>query len=537
MLIVPVSNKSYAKAVRIIVPPNQIIKPVTNKATKNRSRLLISVYFIISKNTKKSQIIDIINRHSPKIYGDIMLENTASFTTTELRAILDKSEFHNLNESKLFTGVSIDTRLVKPGNAFVSLKGENVDSHTLIDSALEAGAGICFVEKDSIKELNISIGNRPIIVSDNNIEVLGELAAFHRLKFDIPIVAITGSNGKTTTKEMIADVLATKFNVLRTYKNFNNMLGVPLMLLSLNNSYDIAVLELGTNQSGEIYHLGEIVRPTHALVTNIGREHLEFLLDLDGVELEETYVFARVRSDGFAFVNFDDERLKHYGHVLSKFMTFGTHENAELRASIILDNDMKPILDFDHDDNKFSVNMQTIGLGSAYNAIGATAVGIHFGIETAFIKQALENFTAPLYHGYGRMAIETHSDIKIINDCYNANPDSMIIALSTLAKFSGSGKKVAVLGDMRELGEWSDQEHKDMLKLASESADLVYLTGDEFAKAFSELSQKYSNVYHSNKSEIAPNLRDALKAGDIVLFKASRGITLETVIKDLKNII
>jgi UDP-N-acetylmuramoyl-tripeptide--D-alanyl-D-alanine ligase len=466
-----------------------------------------------------------------------MIENTASFTTTELRAILDKSEFHNLNEAKLFTGVSIDTRLVKPGNAFVALKGDNIDSHTLINSAFEAGAGVCFVEKDSISELNIPIGDRPIIVSDSNIEVLGELASYHRFRFDIPIVAITGSNGKTTTKEMIADVLATKFNVLRTFKNFNNMLGVPLMLLSLNNSYDIAVLELGTNQSGEIYRLGEIVRPTHALVTNIGREHLEFLLDLDGVELEETYIFARVRSDGFAFVNFDDERLKHYGHVLSKFMTYGTHESSELRADIILDNDIKPILDFDHDDKKFSVNMQTIGLGSAYNAIAATAVGIHFGIETESIKEALENFTAPLYHGYGRMAIESHADINIINDCYNANPESMIIALSTLSKFSGSGKKVAVLGDMRELGEWSEMEHSEILKLSSESADLVYLTGDEFAKAFSKHSQKYSNVFHSNKSEIAPKLKDTLNSGDIVLFKASRGVTLETVIKEFKNII
>jgi UDP-N-acetylmuramoyl-tripeptide--D-alanyl-D-alanine ligase len=534
---VPVSNKSYAKAVRIIVPPNQIIKPVTNKATKNRSRLLISVYFIISKNTKKSQINDSINRHSPNIYGEIMIENTASFTTTELRAILDKSEFHNLNESKLFTGVSIDTRTVKQGNAFVAMKGEKIDSHTLIDRAFEAGAEVCFVERNSMSEIQIEIGNRPIIVSDDNIEVLGELASFHRMKFNIPIVAITGSNGKTTTKEMIADVLATKYNVLRTYENFNNLLGVPLMLLSMNNSYDLAVLELGTNQSGEIYRLGEIVRPTHALITNIGREHLEFLLDLDGVELEETYIFAHVRSEGFAFVNYDDTRLKLYGHVLQKFMTFGTHENAELRASIILDNDMKPILDFDHDDKKFSVNMQTIGLGSAYNAIGATAVGIHFGVETELVKSALEKFTAPLYHGYGRMAIETHSDIKIINDCYNANPESMIIALSTLSKFPGEGKKVAVLGDMRELGEWSEQEHKDILKLASESADLVYLTGDEFAKAYSEHSQMYPNVQHSSKSEIAQKLKDTLKSGDIVLVKASRGVTLETVISDLKNLI
>lgn len=466
-----------------------------------------------------------------------MINNKASFTSTELRAILKTSEFINIPESLIVTGITLDTRTIQAGNAFVALKGERIDSHTLIDSAFEMDSSLCFIEKNAMKELDLTIGNKPMIISDDNISVLGELAAYHRDRFDIPIVAITGSNGKTTTKEMIADVLATKKSVLRTYKNFNNMIGVPLMLLAMDAGYDIAVLELGTNHSGEIHRLSEIVRPTHALITNIGHEHLEFLLDLDGVELEETYVFSQIRSAGFAFINYDDPRLKNYGHVLAKFMTYGTNPLAELRASIKLNDDVSSVIDFDYDDKTFTIRMPTIGLGSAYNAIAATAVGIHFGIETDYIQSALESFSAPLYNGYGRMAVENHDGIKIINDCYNANPDSMIIALNTLSMFSNISKKVAVLGDMRELGEWAESEHEKILELAAKSADLVYITGSEFAKAYEKHSNVFLNIKHLPKNEIASYLKQFLSQGDILLVKASRGVELETVIDDLKNLI
>lgn len=466
-----------------------------------------------------------------------MLRNNAEFESTELKAILNNAEFHNLIDGTIIRGISIDTRTIQPGNAFLALKGEKIDGHTLINDAFNKGASVCIVEKESVETNSINLTDKSFIITENNLTTLSEIATYHRSRFDIPIVAITGSNGKTTTKEMIADVLSTEKEVLRTYKNFNNLLGVPLMLLMLNNSYDIAVLELGTNQPGEIYELGLVTKPTHALVTNIGKEHLEFLIDLDGVELEETYIYSQVRSGGFAFINFDDSRLKKYGHILGKFMTYGTHQEANLNASITLNSNMNPIISFNHENYSFDIQMKTIGLGSAYNAIAACAVGIHFEIKPENIKSALEKFKPPLYSGYGRMAAEIHNDCVIINDCYNANPDSMMVALDTLSKISSEGKKIAVLGDMRELGAWAYEEHNNVLTIASSIADFVFLTGEEFAQVIEYTNEVPENVKISSKAEIPKLLESIVNKGDILLFKASRGIKLEEVISELKKII
>ncbi len=466
-----------------------------------------------------------------------MLENKAEFEPTELKAILNGAEFHNLDNAMKIIGISIDTRTIQPGNAFIALKGQSIDGHTLINDAFSKSASICFIEKEAVDYYSIDLSDKPFIVTDNNLATLGEIASYHRSRFDIPIIAVTGSNGKTTTKEMIADILSTEKKVLRTYKNFNNLLGVSLMLLMIDGSHDIAVLELGTNQPGEIYELGLITKPTHALVTNIGKEHLEFLIDLDGVELEETYIFSQVCSGGFAFINFDDPRLKQYGHIIGKFLTYGTDKDANLLAEITLSQKINPIISFKHDNGNFAVNMQTIGLSSAHNAIAACAVGIHFEIKAENIKSALEKFNSPLYCGYGRMALEIHSGLNIINDCYNANPDSMLVALDTLSKFSSDGKKIAIIGDMRELGHRAYEEHKNILEIASSIADFVFLTGDEFTKVIESSVNTPSNVKLSPKEEIPKLLTKVVNIRDTLLFKASRGIKLEEVINEFKKII
>ena len=245
-----------------------------------------------------------------------MIENLAEFSAFELAVIFDERNLINFDLNNSYKGISIDTRKISENNIFVALKGEKLDSHDKIKEAFDKGAGACIVEKDWYNLNNNEFENYSFIVTKDNVEALGKLANFHRNRFDYPIVAVAGSNGKTTTKEMIAHVLSTKFNVLKTHENFNNLLGVPLMLLTMNENFNIAVLELGTNQPGEIFTLSKMVQPSHVIITNIGKEHLEFLIDLDGVELEETSIFADIRNDGFAFINHDDERLSKYSQII-----------------------------------------------------------------------------------------------------------------------------------------------------------------------------------------------------------------------------
>jgi UDP-N-acetylmuramoyl-tripeptide--D-alanyl-D-alanine ligase/murE/murF fusion protein len=461
-----------------------------------------------------------------------MIENCAEFDVFELAVIFGEKNLINFDYNSIFNGISIDTRKIENYNIFVALKGEKLNGHDKIKEAFKKGAGACIVEKDWF-DLNKNKKNFygcSFIITNDNVEALGKLANYHRNRFDYPIIAVAGSNGKTTTKEMTAHVLSVKFDVLKTHENFNNLLGVPLMLLSMNDNYDLAVLELGTNQPGEIYALSKMVQPTHVIITNIGKEHLEFLIDLDGVELEETSIFSFIRNDGFAFINNDDERLKKYSKIIENYMTFGTSDDVSLQAVISLNELLKPTIQFKYEDKTFEVKMNTAGYTSALNAIAAAAVGIHFDLNDSEITSALESFQPLLFHGYGRMAIEKVRDFTLINDCYNANPSSMSAALENLANAKTSGKKIAVLGDMRELGETSLEEHISILKQALEVSDFVFITGNEFYNAYNTLNSQENIIFFNSKIELAAHLKQIISENDIILVKGSRGMKMEEVI-------
>jgi UDP-N-acetylmuramoyl-tripeptide--D-alanyl-D-alanine ligase len=459
-----------------------------------------------------------------------MIENYAEFSVFELAAIFGERNLINFEDNSLFKGISIDTRKIASNNIFVALKGEKLNGHDKIKEAFDKGASACIVEKGWFETNKYYFGNFNIIITNDNLEALGKLANYHRNRFDYPIVAVAGSNGKTTTKEMIAHVLSSKFNVLKTHENFNNLLGVPLMLLSMNDTYNMAVLELGTNQPGEIFTLSKMVQPSHAIITNIGKEHLEFLIDLDGVEIEETSIFADMRTEGFTFINYDDERLKQYTKIIERFMTYGICEGVSLKAEILLDESLKPNIKFQYDDRSFEVKMNTAGYTSALNAIAATAMAIHFELNNEEIISALESFQSLLFHGYGRMAIEKIRDFTLINDCYNANPSSMIAALENLSNAKTTGKKIAVLGDMRELGDSASEEHIAILKQASGVSDLVFIHGNEFYNSFCTLNTLENITFFLSKVELASHLKKITNENDIVLVKGSRGMKMEEII-------
>jgi UDP-N-acetylmuramoyl-tripeptide--D-alanyl-D-alanine ligase len=462
-----------------------------------------------------------------------MIENYAECNVFALAVIFGEKNLINIDYNSTFKGISIDTRKIAANNIFIALKGEKLNGHDKINEAFDKGASVCIIEKEWYDLNKNDLENFRLIISNDNVEALGKLANFHRQRFDYPIVAVAGSNGKTTTKEMIAHVLSVKFNVLKTHENFNNLLGVPLMLLTMNDTFNLAVLELGTNQPGEIFSLTKMVQPTHVIITNIGKEHLEFLIDLDGVELEETSIFTDIRNDGFVFINYDDDRLKKYTKIIENYMTYGIGEGVALKADISLDESLKPIIQFKYEERSFGVQMNTAGYTSALNAIAATAIGFHFGLNDEEITLALESFQPLLFHGYGRMAIENIRNFTLINDCYNANPSSMCAALENLSNAKTQGKKIAVLGDMRELGDSAPTEHIEMLKQASVVSDFVYITGNEFYKAFCSLNSFENILFFDSKTELADKLKNMIKANDIILVKGSRGMKMEEVIEKL----
>ncbi len=466
-----------------------------------------------------------------------MIKNKASFNFEDLYLEFGPESLHNIKPDIVCSAISIDTRTLQKGEAFVALVGQNSDGHKRIEDSFKLGASFAIVNKDWFLENKLKCESYPLVVSENTEIALGKLGALHRSRFDYPIIAIAGSNGKTSTKEMAAGVLSEKYNVLKTYKNFNNQLGVPLMLLALDSSYDVAVLELGTNSPGEIKYLCQLARPTRGLITNIGKEHLEQLIDLDGVEMEETALFTHLlKHSGMCFINLDDGRIAPYKKVLKKRITYGTGDKAgNLAATIQYDEDMLPALDINMEGNLFSAKIQSPGYSSAINAMAATAVGFGMDLSSDEIKSGLEKFRPSSEDSYGRMRIMKANGYTILNDCYNANPSSVENSLDILGGTKMDGKKIAVLGDMLELGENSTEEHKFIIEKALGVCDYLFLFGDEYKTAFGNVTVSQANkvIHFSSLDGISKRLISTLLPKDIVLVKASRGIKLELIINSI----
>lgn len=462
------------------------------------------------------------------------MKNNAYFDAAELYTLFGSESLVNIDAQDNFTGVSTDSRSIEKENIFVALKGEVFDGHDKVEEAFGKGASCCIVSRERLESLKELLPHGRFIAVDDTLSALGTLANAYRSRFSLKIFAVAGSNGKTTTKEMIASVLSKKYSVLKTHANFNNRIGVPLMLFGIMPEHEVAVLEIGTNEPGEIFTLARMTEPTDGLITNIGREHLEKLIDIDGVEIEETSLFAYIRKhNGYAYINSDDTRLVRYQALMDNKLTYGTGDEAQIHAVVNYTANLNPVIEFRVNEEKFTCAMQTYGRGSALAAIAAASAGVRFEVPHDKIKEALEEFEAQKGQGYGRMFVEKKGNFKIINDCYNANPESMILALDTLSSFAFEGKKIAILGEMRELGEASAEEHINIIDKAGASGIQTFLIGKEFEKTFSNSASRYGNLtLVPSKDDIAELLVQET-APCLVLIKGSRGMRMEEIIEKI----
>lgn len=407
--------------------------------------------------------------------------------------------------------LSIDTRKIEKDSMFFAIKGENFDANTFAQEALEGGA--LFVVIDNPSYL---IDERTILVK-NSLEALQELAKFHRSYLEIPIVALTGSNGKTTTKELINVVLSQKYNTKATVGNLNNHIGVPLTLLSFTNETEIGIVEMGANHKKEIEFLCEIAQPDYGYITNFGKAHLEGFGGVEGVieGKSEMYKYL-LENDKLVFINLDDPIQVEKSDKIKSF-TFGLHNNAaNLNVQKI---EASPFVVINYND--FLVNSNLIGLYNANNINAAVAIGTYFKVEEQNIKAAIENYIPT----NNRSQLVNKGSFQIILDAYNANPSSMAVAITNFLQLDNSNK-IMILGDMFELGNESQQEHKIITdSLANQNESSVYLIGKSFFGNF--ISNERLHFFETFEDFAEYLKTNKFKEESTILIKGSRGMALE----------
>lgn len=427
-------------------------------------------------------------------------------------------------------GISIDSRSLKADQIFWALKGPKFDGHDFIVDAVRSGAAAVVINKSHVRK--ISPMGAPILVTKDSLKALQMMASMHRRKFKIPVLAITGTNGKTTCKEMIAWILQNKMTVHRTWGNFNNHIGVPLTLLTLNSEHNVSIIELGTNHPGEIAMLCNITRPDAGLITNIGRGHLEFFSNIEGVAREKTELFNCLGRKGVIFLNVDDPLLPSFPGRKTTLWSFSldNFENARVTGKLIeLNQDGAGLWELN---GTTKIQMAIPGIHNVKNALAASAVALYFGFTESEIKDALESFSA--YDK--RMQIVKNGQTLIINDTYNANPDSYGPALQTLEHMSAQRKgsrKIVVMGDMLELGLNGDSMHQElMFNVLEYNIDGIFTLGEGTALAATMLRERgFREIYsYKNHAALGAALKKFIHPGDIILLKGSRGMQMEKIL-------
>jgi UDP-N-acetylmuramoyl-tripeptide--D-alanyl-D-alanine ligase len=433
--------------------------------------------------------------------------------------------------------VVIDSRQAVEGAVFVALPGERTDGHRYIGEVFDGGASWAVVAREwfDANGHQYTDAGRRFLVAEDPVAALQQLASAYRERFDIPVVGIGGSNGKTTTKEMVAAVLATGFSTHMSRGNLNNHLGVPLTLLQMRHDTEMAVVEMGINHPGEMELLVSIARPTHGLLTNIGHEHLEFFGSLDGVADAEAELYRYLdRTGGTAFVNVDDRRLKVAGMGLSRKVCYGTspaQENAWWSEGVTTDRVGRISFTLCSAQCRQPVSMNFIGRHNVTNAVAAAVVGSHFGLGAETIARGLGSLMPA--KGWKRMELLEGGGIVILNDTYNANPDSVRFALDTLAALECSGRKIAVLGDMLELGDTSVLEHETIGRYIRQVPVDACCTYGEMARLTCSQAGDICLGHFEGMDELNGFLAGYVRPGDAVLFKGSRGMRLELAAETL----
>lgn len=424
-----------------------------------------------------------------------------------------------------------DSRAVKRGQIFWALKGEKFDGHKFVGEVFKMGGYAAVVDQEWLKQNGTPV-NVYVPVKDTNAALLS-LGKAYAAKFRIPKVAITGSNGKTTTKDMITRVLSQSGPVLATQGNFNNHVGVPLTLFEIKSFHHFAVIEMGTNHPGEIKVLSECAQPTCAVITNIGDSHLEHFGTREAIRDEKLTIAAGIQGKGVLVLNVDDPLLSGSRATSRyKLMTYGIDRGQIRPEDLAFDAEGRA--SFRIGRTKFRLNVP--GRHNVYNALAAIAVGIHHRIPKARISEALAGFTA----SKNRLQVKRLAGLTVMDDCYNANPSSTRSALSTLGSFTTQGRRIAVLGDMLELGEHGERLHREVGNyLVEMGVDELFTFGSlsrHVNQAARDKGLPRARAHHfADFDFMCAELIKTVSAGDVVLVKASRGMRLERVFEFLKE--
>lgn len=425
---------------------------------------------------------------------------------------MDISNIHSLFLK--CSSISIDTRKIEPNSLFIAIKGENFDANTFANEALNKGASHVLIDNK-----NYFIDKRTILV-DNCLSTLQELAKYHRQYLNLPVIALTGSNGKTTTKELINVVLSKKYKTKATVGNLNNHIGVPLTLLSFNDKTEIGIVEMGANHQKEIEFLCELAMPDYGYITNFGKAHLEGFGGVEGVIKGKSEMYSYIsRKDKLAFINLDDTIQLEKSKAINSY-SFGINKDeANVNISSIAAN---PFVAIHFSD--ICIQTHLIGLYNANNINAALAIGKYFGIDNKDIKAALEGYIPE----NNRSQMISKGTNRIILDAYNANPSSMAVAIENFLQLSDS-KKVMILADMFELGTESAHEHKAIINLLLDSKDVVYyLIGKEF---YSHQVESINFHFFESFDDFSEYLHRVKIENSSILIKGSRGMALERTLQ------
>lgn len=435
------------------------------------------------------------------------------------------------NAEGFITSATSDSRTVENGAAFFAICGENADGHSYVNRTLADGAVCAVVER----EVELAFDKNVILV-DNTISAMGALARLQMEKLAIPAVAITGSVGKTTTRDMVHAVMQAKYNTLKNKKNFNNELGVPLTIFEADETTEAAVIEMGMNHFGEIDRISSIVLPDAAVVTNIGVSHIEMLGSQENIYKAKAELFANTKADGVVVLNGDDPILMaHKAEIPQKVITIGMkNQNADIVATDIQADAESVSFTVQCPGHTFRVELPLPGEHNVLNALEAVAIGIHFGVEDEKIASALSNFAMTQM----RMDIIKCERITIINDCYNAAPASVEAALNVLSKHSG--RKVAILGDIGELGSFSYEAHSALgSAVVKHNVDALITIGEQARyiaeSAFMNGMDSMHILSADTVEEAYPLLSSEIRENHVVLVKASRFMGFERITEFLKQ--
>jgi UDP-N-acetylmuramoyl-tripeptide--D-alanyl-D-alanine ligase len=436
----------------------------------------------------------------------------------------------------LIRGIATDTRDELRDHLFVALRGERFDAHRFVDSALNAGASALLVESAGLddQEKEALSARTSLVEVQNSLVALGDLAAAHRRKFANPTIALTGSNGKTTTKEMIASILSCEHQVLKTEGNYNNLIGLPMTLLGLDHSHELAVIEMGMNAPGEIARLTEITQPDVGLITNIGPAHIGMLGSLEALISAKAELLDELGSGAVAVVSADHEAIAAKIRPGMKTLTFGSSRKADVCLTETQLTSTGQQLKLRTPNSSLEIYLPYPGAHNAMNA--AAAIAAVLALEKNISDESITNGLAQLSNVARRMELRSIGPYLVVDDCYNANGDSMVAAIETVSALAEArgARWVAVLGEMRELGTWSQSEHERVGQtLKDHDVSLLAAFGERAAPMIE--GQKSSRHESEDFEGLCDWIIPLLEAQDLILLKGSRGTRMERFIERLQS--